>query len=180
VGKRLRQGVAHIAEDRHAAAVAADLSVADNCALGHQDRPPLARSGGRLSYSAVQRFAAEVVARYGVRTPSLQATVAQLSGGNQQKLVVGREVARRPKVMIAAQPTRGLDVGATAFVHQELVDLRDAGCAVLLVSLDLTEVLALADRIIVMRGGAVVGEGRPDELDELTIGAWMTGTSVPA
>jgi ABC-type uncharacterized transport system ATPase subunit len=181
VGTRLRQGVAHIAEDRHAAAVAADLSVADNCALGHQGRPPLARSGGRLSHAAVEQFAAEVVARYRVRTPSLRATVAQLSGGNQQKLVVGREVARHPKVMIAAQPTRGLDVGATAFVHQELVELRDAGCAVLLVSLDLTEVLALADRIVVMRGGVVVGEGRPDELDELTIGAWMTGgAEVPA
>ena len=175
VSRRLRQGAAHIAEDRHAAAVALGLSVAENCALGHQNTAPLARSGGRLSRAAMHRFASDVVRRYRVRTPSLHTSVAHLSGGNQQKLVVGREVSRRPRLMIAAQPTRGLDVGATAFVHQELVELRDGGCAVMLVSLDLSEVLAVSDRIVVMRDGVIVGGGRPDDLNERTIGAWMTG-----
>jgi simple sugar transport system ATP-binding protein len=104
--------------------------------------------------------------------------MAALSGGNQQKLVVGREMARRPRLMLAAQPTRGLDVGATAFVHDELRELRDEGCGVLLVSLDLSEVLAVSDRVVVMRNGTVVGAVSATDVDMAMLGAWMTGSRV--
>ena len=177
VRSRLHAGLAHIAEDRHAAAVALEASLTENCALGFDDREPFTRSRWKMDRGEMSRFAAEIVTRYDVRVPSLRSTVAQLSGGNQQKLVVGREVARNPQLMIAAQPTRGLDVGATAFVHQELSNLRDAGCAVLLVSLDLSEIMAIADRILVMHRGRIVGEGRTGEIDEMQLGSWMTGTA---
>jgi simple sugar transport system ATP-binding protein len=177
VHRRFGAGLAHIAEDRHASAVAVDMPLADNCVLGYHDRPPFTRNGFRLVRSEMQRFTREVVRRYRVRVPSIDATVGQLSGGNQQKLVVGREVSRRPRLMVASQPTRGLDVGATAFVHHELADLRGAGCAVLLVSLDLAEIMAVADRIVVMRDGRVAGEARAADTDAAQLGAWMTGAS---
>jgi ABC-type uncharacterized transport system ATPase subunit len=177
VRSRFHAGLAHIAEDRHAAAVALEASLADNCVLGSDDQEPFTRSPWKMRRAEMHRFASEIVKRYDVRVPSLNSTVDQLSGGNQQKLVVGREVARNPRLMIAAQPTRGLDVGATAFVHQELSNLRDAGCAVLLVSLDLTEIMAIADRILVMHRGRIVGEGRPGEIDDMQLGSWMTGTA---
>ncbi len=177
VARRLEAGLAHIAEDRHAAAVALDLTLAENCALGHHTTAPVAPGRFRLSRTAMEKLADGVVDRYRVRTPGLGATVRQLSGGNQQKLVVGREVARRPRLIIAAQPTRGLDVGATAFVHEELVALRDAGCAVLLVSLDLAEITAVADRIVVLRDGRVAGEALGGAADAAVLGGWMTGAA---
>ena len=118
--------------------------------------------------------------RFKVKTPSVRAPAAALSGGNQQKLVVGRELARRPALIIAAQPTRGLDLGATSFVHEELDSLRAEGKAVLLVSLDLSEVMTLSDRILVMSQGAIVGEARPEAVDEETLGLWMTRGSTAA
>jgi ABC-type uncharacterized transport system ATPase subunit len=180
VARRLDAGLAHIAEDRHAAAVALDLSLPDNCLLGYQDSARYAPRRWRVSWAEVDRLAQDVVRRHRVRTPSLRARIRELSGGNQQKLVVGREISRDPKVIIAAQPTRGLDIGATAFVHRELLDLRARGCAVLLVSLELSEVLALSDRVVVMHSGKVAGEGRPADLDTGTLGRWMTGAAVGA
>jgi simple sugar transport system ATP-binding protein len=178
VAARLRAGIAHIAEDRHAAAVAVDMPLTENCLLGYQQQAPYVRGRWRLSRPDIVALTRAIVVRQRVRTPSLQARVADLSGGNQQKLVVGRELHRKPRLMIAAQPTRGLDIGATAFVHSELLTLRDQGCAVVLVSLDLTEVMALADRVVVMHSGAIAGSGRPDELDAETLGRWMTGAMV--
>ncbi|QYG91028.1 ABC transporter ATP-binding protein [Iamia sp. SCSIO 61187] len=175
VARRLEAGLAHIAEDRHTAAVALDLTLAENCALGHHTTAPVAPGRFRLSRPAMDRLAAGVVERYGVRTSGLGATLRQLSGGNQQKLVVGREVARAPRLIVAAQPTRGLDVGATAFVHEELARLRAAGCAVLLVSLDLAEITAVADRIVVLRDGSVAGETAGGDADATLLGVWMTG-----
>ncbi|MCU1503999.1 MAG: transporter ATP-binding protein [Ilumatobacteraceae bacterium] len=175
VRRRLAAGLAHIAEDRHAGAVALDMPLVDNCVLGSHDRPPFTRQRVRLVRREMTRFTREVIAHHQVRVPSLDATVGQLSGGNQQKLVVGREVSRAPRLLVAAQPTRGLDVGATAFVHGELAALRAAGCAVLLVSLDLTEVMALSDRIVVMRDGAIAGEARAEDTDVIQLGSWMTG-----
>jgi ABC-type uncharacterized transport system ATPase subunit len=177
VAHRLASGLAHIAEDRHAAAVASAMSVVDNCVLGFHDERPFTAGPLWMSRSEMHGFAADVIDRYSVRTPGIGATMAQLSGGNQQKLVVGREVSRRPAVMVAAQPTRGLDMAATAFVHEELARLRAEGCGVLLVSLDLAEVLSVSDRVVVMRGGRIVGEGRSDDLDIAELGAWMTGAA---
>ena len=180
VGRRLKNGLAHIAEDRHVAAVALDLPLVDNGVLGFHDQEPYARRRLFLARRAVQGLATELVRRFGVRTSSVQSPMRSLSGGNQQKFVVGREMARQPKLMIAAQPTRGLDIGATAFVHDELASLRASGAAVLLVSLELSEVYALADRMIVLYNGRVAGEARPGAIDVATLGAWMTGTSTPS
>ncbi|MFT3852638.1 MAG: ATP-binding cassette domain-containing protein [Ilumatobacteraceae bacterium] len=176
VSRRLDAGLAHIAEDRHTGAVALDMSLGDNCVLGAQDRPPFARHRIRLVRREIARLTRSIVERQRVRTPSLDATVAQLSGGNQQKLVVGRELARSPRLLVAAQPTRGLDVGAAAFVLEELVALRNAGGAVLLVSLDLTEVIEMSDRVVVIRGGRIAGEVRAGDADVTQLGEWMTGS----
>ncbi len=112
---------------------------------------------------------------YDVRTPSEKVTASNLSGGNQQKLVVAREIGRDPELLVAAQPTRGLDVGAIEFVHSQILAERAEGKAVLLVSLELEEVLSLADRILVMYEGRIVHEFTADEADEETLGYYMTG-----
>ncbi|WP_346911689.1 hypothetical protein [uncultured Roseibium sp.] len=129
---------------------------------------------------AAARFAAGIVRRHKVRAASIEAPVTSLSGGNQQKLVVGRELARAPRLMIAAQPTRGLDIGSTAAVHEALIGLRDQGGAVLLLSLDLTEVFTIADRIVVFRQGRVVGETSTADADIDQIGRWMSGVDQEA
>ena len=144
--QRFNCGIAHIPEDRHRLAVADGMSVVDNASIGFVDGAPFAPTQLWLSRRRRARFAAGIVRRHKVRAASIEAPVTSLSGGNQQKLVVGRELARAPRLMIAAQPTRGLDIGSTAAVHEALIGLRDQGGAVLLLSLDLTEVFTIADR----------------------------------
>ncbi|MFP6768532.1 MAG: heme ABC transporter ATP-binding protein, partial [Planctomycetaceae bacterium] len=123
----------------------------------------------------MRRFAQGIVNRFKVIATSVHDRFVSLSGGNQQKFVVGRELSRDPKLIVAAQPTRGLDVAAAAYVHEELGRLRQQGAAVLLVSLELTEILELADRLVVLSGGKIAGEARPGEIDVKTLGRWMTG-----
>ena len=180
VRRRLNAGVAHIAEDRHGAAVADGLDLAHNATLGFQGRSPFAWRGLWLSLVQMRRLARGVVNRFGVQAVAVSDPLRSLSGGNQQKLVVGRELSRGPELFVAAQPTRGLDVAAAAFVHSELAALRRRGAGVLLVSLELTEILALADRIVVMSGGQVAGETTPGEVDVTTLGRWMTGSATTA
>ncbi len=176
VRRRLASGLAHIAEDRHGTGVAERMDLAHNVTLGFQGTRPFSRRGVWLSLSQMRRFADGVVRRFSVLSPSVATLVAGLSGGNQQKLVVGRELSRGPRVILAAQPTRGLDVKAAAFVHDELADLcRRDGVGVLLVSLELSEVLALSDRVLVMSEGGIAGETRPGDMDVTTLGRWMTG-----
>ncbi|MCW2941325.1 MAG: Heme transporter ATP-binding protein [Actinomycetia bacterium] len=174
-GVRLRHGLAHIAEDRHTAAVAERMSIAANTALGFTDTPPLARGRWWLSAKRTARLADALIRRHAVRAGTTSDPVTSLSGGNQQKLVVGRELARAPRLMLAVQPTRGLDVGAAGAVHEALLALRDAGAGVLLVSLDLTEVMSVSDRIIVLSGGRIVGETPARDADPDLLGIWMTG-----
>tara|TARA_R110000751_G_scaffold259709_3_gene358999 strand:- start:36276 stop:37880 length:1605 start_codon:yes stop_codon:yes gene_type:complete len=173
--ERFGSGIAHIPEDRHHVAVADVMSVTDNASIGFTDGAPFAPTPLWLSQRRRARFAAGVVRRYNVRTSSIDAPVTSLSGGNQQKLVVGRELARAPRLMIAAQPTRGLDIGSAAAVHQALIGLRDSGGGVLLLSLDLNEVFTIADRIVVFRQGRIVGETSTAEADTDQIGRWMSG-----
>ena len=175
VRRRLATGVAHIAEDRHGAGVADGLDLAHNATLGFHSHPPFSWRGMWLSLVQMRRLAGGVVNRFGVQAVAVTDPLRSLSGGNQQKLVVGRELSRGPELFVAAQPTRGLDVAAAAFVHSELAELRRRGAGVLLVSLELTEILALADRIVVMSGGQIAGETTPGEVDVTTLGRWMTG-----
>ncbi|GAA2229121.1 ABC transporter ATP-binding protein [Herbiconiux moechotypicola] len=173
--RRLDSGIAHIPEDRHERAIADDLSLTDNASFGFIDGAPFAPTRFWLGKRARVRFTEILIERRRVRASSPAAPIGSLSGGNQQKLVVGRELARAPRLMIAAQPTRGLDIASTTAVHEALVGLRDRGSAVLLVSLDLTEVFTIADRIVVVRGGRIVGETSTGAADVDRIGAWMSG-----
>ncbi len=166
-------GVGHIPEDRQRRGLVLEFSIAENIALHDYCFPPASRAGWLYPNRLVTR-AAQLIKDFDVRGGGPKTPGGALSGGNQQKVVVAREVARNPKVLIAAQPTRGLDVGAIEYVHRRLVAERDAGRAVLLVSLELDEVLSLADRILVIFEGEIVGEYGPDVTEE-ELGIAMTG-----
>jgi simple sugar transport system ATP-binding protein len=169
----LDAGVGHIPEDRHRRGLVLEFSIAENIAIHDYCSPPASRFGWLYPRRLVAR-AARLIHDFDVRGGGPHTRAGALSGGNQQKVVVAREVARNPKVLIAAQPTRGLDVGAIEYVHRRLVAERDAGRAVLLVSLELDEILSLSDRILVMFEGEVVGEYGPD-ISEEELGIAMLG-----
>lgn len=152
----LRSGVGHIPQDRGREGLVAEFTVAENLILNLWDVEPFARRG-TLQFSAIDAHADDLVASYDIRTPSVATTVKSLSGGNQQKVVVARELSQQIDVLVAAQPTRGVDVGSIEYIHEQLVAKRDEGTAVVLVSSELDEVLALADRIAVMFHGRLVG-----------------------
>jgi simple sugar transport system ATP-binding protein len=146
------RGVARIPEDRHAVGLIGDMSVTEN-AVGEIYRQPAVSRHGLIDWQAARTFAERIVADYDVKCPSPGAAVRLLSGGNMQKLILGRVLSQAPRFVLANQPTRGLDVGAVSYIHQRLLALRRAGGAVLLISEDLDEILSLADRIVVMYRG---------------------------
>jgi simple sugar transport system ATP-binding protein len=170
---RLDQGLGHIPEDRQRRGLVLEFSLAENIALHDYDKPPFSRWGWLNPRRVIER-ARKLLREYDVRGGGPQTLASALSGGNQQKVVVAREVSRNPRVLMAAQPTRGLDVGAIEFVHKRLVAERDAGRAILLVSLELEEILSLSDRILVIYEGQIVGEFKPDVSEE-QLGIYMTG-----
>ncbi|GAA1705631.1 ABC transporter ATP-binding protein [Microbacterium sediminicola] len=173
--RRFDAGFAHIPEDRHARAVADELDLIDNATIGFTSGAPFAGTPFWLSRSRRRRFTTAIIRERRVRAGGVDVPLTSLSGGNQQKLVVGRELARAPRLMIAAQPTRGLDIASTAAVHESLLRLRAEGAGVLLLSLDLAEVFEVADRIVVMRQGRLVGEVSIEDADPEQLGAWMSG-----
>jgi ABC-type uncharacterized transport system ATPase subunit len=162
---KLDAGIGHIAEDRHRRGLVLDFSLAENLALRDYRRAPIAKHG-LMSPKRMNERAAPLLEEYDVRGGGSEALALSLSGGNQQKVVIAREIAEHPKVLIAAQPTRGLDVGAIEFVHSRLIEQRDAGRAVLLVSLELEEIRSLSDRVLVMYDGRVVAELAPEASEE--------------
>ncbi|XXF76569.1 ABC transporter ATP-binding protein [Myxococcaceae bacterium GXIMD 01537] len=168
------RGVGHVPEDRLWRAVVKDMTVEENVALGRQDKPPFAR-GPWVDFAGRRARAAELVKAYDVRPTELGIQLRALSGGNQQKVVVGRELDAEPRLLVVVQPTRGLDIGAVAQVHARLREARARGAGVVLVSLDLEEVLALSDRIYVLCGGRVTGAFTRPEFDEREIGRRMLG-----
>jgi simple sugar transport system ATP-binding protein len=171
--EKLDHGLAHIPEDRHRRGLVLPFSLAENLALRNYRRAPSSRFGF-LSPRRLVAHARALLQEYDVRGGTPETPAGALSGGNQQKVVIAREVSSEPKVLIAAQPTRGLDVGAIEFVHRRLVEQRDAGRAVLLVSLELEEILSLSDRILVVYEGRIVGEFPPTASEE-ELGLAMTG-----
>jgi ABC-type uncharacterized transport system ATPase subunit len=171
--ERLDEGLGHIPEDRQRRGLVLDFSLAENFALHDYRKPPNARFGW-LSPGRLIARARALLREFDVRGGEPNTPAAALSGGNQQKVVVGREVTRGPSVLIAAQPTRGLDVGAIEFVHRRLVAERDEGRAILLVSFELEEVIGLSDRILVMYEGQIAGEYGADVSEE-ELGIAMTG-----
>jgi general nucleoside transport system ATP-binding protein len=169
----LDAGMGHIPEDRHRRGLVLDFNLAENLALHDYGKEPFSKLGW-VNPRRWLRWAAGLLKEFDVRGGGPTTRGASLSGGNQQKVVIAREVSRNPSVLIAAQPTRGLDVGAIEFVHRRLVEQRDAGKAVLLVSLELEEVLSLSDRILVLYEGQIVAEFPPDVSEE-EVGIAMTG-----
>jgi simple sugar transport system ATP-binding protein len=172
VRERGDAGLSHIPEDRHERGLVLDYSVAENLILGQQHR---FTSGPTIDGARVLAHARELIARYDIRPANPAQAARALSGGNQQKIVVAREMARDFKVLLASQPTRGVDVGAIEFIHARLREARDQGKAILLVSADLAEVLALADRVAVMYGGRFVAVLPRAEASPDTLGPFMTG-----
>jgi simple sugar transport system ATP-binding protein len=171
--EHLEAGLGHIPEDRQRRGLVMEFSLAENLALHDFDKEPFSRFGW-LWPRRIVNWARRLLKEFDVRGGRAETQASALSGGNQQKVVIAREVTRDPRVLLAAQPTRGLDVGAIEFVHRRLVEQRDHGKAVLLVSLELDEILSLSDRILVIYEGQIVGEFQPDVAEE-ELGIAMTG-----
>lgn len=168
-------GIAHIPEDRHKRGLLLNSDLTENSILGMHYREPVASAAGFLNGDAIEKRTKEIITNFDVRPPDASLTAKSLSGGNQQKLIIGREFQINPKLLLVSQPTRGVDIGAIEFIHRKLIELRDAGCAVLLVSAELEEVTALADRLLVIREGKIVGEVDPKTASVEEIGLMMTG-----
>ena len=170
----IAKGIATIPEDRHHRGLILDYSIADNGVLGSHDKPPFARWILR-AFEQIKSYADKAIREFDIRTPNQEVLVKNLSGGNQQKVIIARELGRDPALLIAAQPTRGVDVGAIEFIHKRVIEQRDAGRAVLVVSNELDEVMGLSDRILVMFHGEIVGELSADEATEDELGLYMAG-----
>ena len=173
----LAAGVGHVPEDRMTRGLVLEMSIEDNLILGYHRRPAFARRGLRLA-SAIRRFAEQERTEFAIKAPNVQERCSALSGGNQQKVVIARVFSENPDVIIVAQPTRGVDVGAMEYIHHRLLDLRDGGKSILLISADLDEVRSLSDRLAVIYGGRIVAEGKPDTWSDMEIGLLMTGGSL--
>ena len=177
VAQRRTAGIGYVPEDRHHRAMVLSESLEENAVLGRHREPVFMGFGGVLKTGAMRDFLTAMAAAFDVRGVATGNAARSLSGGNQQKLVMARELSRRPTLLLASQPTRGLDFAATAFVHDALRKERDRGAAVLLQSLDLAEVLALSDRVAVMLGGKIVAVMPVAEATEERVGELMTGAT---
>ncbi|SDJ00769.1 ABC transporter ATP-binding protein [Salimicrobium halophilum] len=167
-------GVAHIPQDRHKHGLLLDFPIGENMVLQNYYMEPNSKNG-ILNFKKIYEKARSLIKEYDVRTPDEYTKARALSGGNQQKAIIAREVDRSPDLLIAAQPTRGLDVGAIEFIHSKLIEERDKQRAVLLVSFELDEIMNVSDRIAVMFDGQIIAEVKPEETDEQELGLLMAG-----
>jgi general nucleoside transport system ATP-binding protein len=174
--RRRERGIAHIPEDRHRRGLLLEFSLDENAILGVHYRPPITTYPGAviLDEREIRRRTTDIIARFDVRPPDPELPARALSGGNQQKLIIGRELELGPKLLLVSQPTRGVDIGAIEFIHRKLVALRDEGCAVLLVSAELEEVMSLSDRLLIIHNGHLAGEVNPKVATAAEIGLLMT------
>ena len=175
ISVRKDQGIAFIPQDRHKDGLVLPFSIQDNLVLGFQRRKEFCRGRSRINQEALKVYAAEKIKEYDIRTPSPLQPAETLSGGNQQKIIAARELSNGPELIVADQPTRGIDVGAIEFIHNILTERRNEGCGVLLVSLELDELMLLSDRIVVMNQGRIAGIVRPEETTREEIGLLMVG-----
>ncbi|QQZ07888.1 ABC transporter ATP-binding protein [Heyndrickxia vini] len=173
--KITESGVGHIPEDRHKHGLVLDFPIGENIVLQTYYQKPYSK-GGILNFKQIYNKASKIIQEFDVRTPSEYTLARSLSGGNQQKAIIGREVDRNPDLLIAAQPTRGLDVGAIEFIHKRLIEQRDNGKAVLLISFELDEILNVSDRIAVIYEGQIVAVVDPKKTTEQELGLLMAGS----
>ena len=171
-----RSSVAHVPEDRQRSGLVLPFTVAENLVLDSYYDPPFSK-GIVMDWGAAHESALRLVEQYDVRTPSVDIAVGNLSGGNQQKVIVAREFSRDVQLVIASQPTRGLDVGSIEYIHERIVAERDNRSAILIVSSELDEVMALSDRILVMYRGKIVAEKTPAETSNTELGLFMAGAA---
>ncbi|WP_026906180.1 ABC transporter ATP-binding protein [Paucisalibacillus globulus] len=175
--KVTKTGLGHIPQDRHKYGLVLDYPIGSNMVLQTYYQKPFSKAS-ILNYKEIYKKAKELIEEYDVRTPSEFTPARALSGGNQQKAIIGREIDRSPDLLIAAQPTRGLDVGAIEFIHQKLIEERDKGKAILLVSFELDEIINVSDRIVVMFDGKIIATVKPEETNEQELGLLMAGSKL--
>lgn len=175
--RRARElGLAHVPEDRHGRALVLDFAAWESAALGYEGLPAYSTRAGWMRHGRMREATASMMERYDVRPRNPALGSAKFSGGNQQKLVLAREIGQSPRVLLVGQPTRGVDIGAIEFIHAQLRALRDACCAIMVVSSELDEILALADRVLVMNEGRITGELPVGECTEAKLGVLMSAT----
>jgi simple sugar transport system ATP-binding protein len=174
--KITESGVGHIPQDRHKHGLVLNFPIGENMVLQTYNKRPYSKNGV-LNFKEIYKKAKSLISEFDVRTPSEYTLARALSGGNQQKAIIGREVDRNPDLLIAAQPTRGLDVGAIEFIHKRLIEQRDNGKAVLLVSFELDEIMNVSDRIAVIYEGRIVAVVNPKETTEQELGLLMAGSN---
>ena len=176
IRERIVNGMCHIPEDRHKHGLVLDYPLDYNIVLMRYFEPEFSNKAGFLRKKNIRKYAERIIEQYDVRSGQGPITIARsMSGGNQQKAIIGRELDRDPQILLAVQPIRGLDVGAIEFVHSELIRMRDEGHAILLVSLELEEVMSVSDRILVMYEGEIVGELDPKKTNREELGLYMAG-----
>ena len=175
IRNRINSGFAHIPEDRHKRGLVLDYTIEENMVLEVYDKKPFSNKG-LLNKKEIKKYAEKIIDEFDVRSGEGAESVARsLSGGNQQKAIIGREIELNPELLIAAQPTRGLDVGSIEYIHKRLVEQRDSGKAVLLISLELDEILNVSDRIAIINNGELIGIVNADETNENEVGLMMAG-----
>ena len=170
------RGLAHVPEDRQRMGLVTDFKAYENLIFGYQDQQPFSKSS-ILNHRDIISHSKKIMEEYDVRPQSPNLITSNFSGGNQQKIILSRELNENPKVLLVGQPTRGVDIGAIEFIHQRLIDMRDRGAAILLVSVELDEVLSLSDRIIVMFDGKIVGEKENKNVTDRELGLLMAGVA---
>ena len=176
IRKRSTMGMSHIPEDRHKHGLVLDYTLEDNIVLQRYFEPEFTSPLGFLKRKNIRAYAERLIEQFDVRSGQGPITISRaMSGGNQQKAIIAREIDKNPEFLIAVQPTRGLDVGAIEYIHKQLVEQRDAGKGVLLVSLELDEVMNVSDRILVMFEGEIVGEFDPKTVTVEELGLYMAG-----
>ena len=174
--RRRERGIAHIPEDRHRRGLLLEFGLDENAILGVHYRPPITTYPWNVILDAgeIRRRTVDIITRFDVRPPNPDLPARALSGGNQQKLIIGRELELGPKLLLVSQPTRGVDIGAIEFIHRTLVALRDVGCALLLVSAELEEVMSLSDRLLIIHNGRIAGDVNPRVATAAEVGLLMT------
>ena len=174
---RRKRGIAHVPEDRQREGLIMNFAAWENVAFGCHHDPKYQKNRLFMDNAAMKRDTAEKMEHYDVRPPDPMLQAKNFSGGNQQKIVVAREIERNPDLLLVGQPTRGVDIGAIEFIHKQIISLRDEGKAILLVSVELDEIFSLSDRIAVMFDGRIMGERLPDETNEGELGLLMAGVT---
>jgi simple sugar transport system ATP-binding protein len=177
---RRSNGIAHVPEDRQHEGLIMEYSAWENVVFGYHNDPKYQRSALFMNNHAIRADAAAKMQRFDVRPPDPEIPAKSFSGGNQQKLVVAREIERNPDLLLVGQPTRGVDIGAIEFIHRQIIALRDRGKAILLVSVELDEIMSLSDHIAVMFDGQIMGERLPATTDARELGLLMAGVRAEA